>query len=463
MTLRARVILIVTGLVVVGIAVASFAAYRATADELSSQTDRFLTARADQVIEGLRPSPRRPSGDDRPRPRADELEFAFDPDAIAQSLDGDGDVTASEGGTLPVDPRDEAVARGAGAIIRDIEIDGEPYRMVTAPLPNGGAVQVAQETSATSEVLSRLAWRLAVVGAALALAAALLGWLLMRRTTRPLEELTSAAERVASTNDLTPLGLAGHDEVGRLAHSFDEMLGALRTSRDQQRQLVEDAGHELRTPLTSLRANVEFLVRAGELPNDQRDEILTGVRAEIAELAALVDELVLLATDDATVELPMTDLDLAEIVDEAVATFRRRTGRDVELRVEPTPVHGNAALLDRAVSNLLGNAHKFSPADEPIEVVLADRMVRVRDRGAGIDEAEAVRIFDRFHRAADARSEPGSGLGLAIVRYVADQHGGTVQAANAPDGGAVVGFSVAGRQSSMPAATRAGNRARPMS
>ncbi len=448
MTLRARVILIVTGLVVLGISIASVAAYRSAASELASETDTFLTVRADEVIAGTREPPRQPRGgdgdDDRPRPRTDDLDLAFDPDAIAQSLDDNGDVSASEGGVLPVESEDEAVAAGSKkAVIRDVEIDGEDYRMITAPQPGGGAVQVAQSTTSTSDVLDRLAGRLLLIGAVLAVVAAALGWLLMRRTTKPLEDLTAATERVAATRDLTPLGLSGSDEVGRLGGSFDEMLGALRTSREQQRRLVQDAGHELRTPLTSMRANVEFLQRADDLPADQRAEILAGVQSEIAELGTLVDEVVVLATDDMTVEAPMSEVDLAEIVTDAVATFRRRTDRSVTLSVEPTPLRGNVALLDRAVTNLLGNAHKFSPLDDPIEVVLADRRIVVRDHGDGIDPAEAELIFDRFRRADDARSKPGSGLGLAIVQHVAEQHGGTTRARNAAGGGAEVGFSVA--------------------
>ncbi len=428
---------------ILGISIASFAAYRSAASELTSETDRFLSARADEVVDGSREPPRQQDGGDRPRPRTDDLNLAFDPDAIAQILDRDGKVTASEGGTLPVDTPDEAVAAGGRAIIRDIELDGEPYRMITAHDRDGGAVQVAQSTASTSDVLDRLAGRLLLVGALLAVVAAVLGWLLMRRTTKPLEDLTAAAERVATTRDLTPLGLTGNDEVGRLGGSFDEMLGALRTSREQQRRLVQDAGHELRTPLTSLRANVEFLQRAGDLPADDRAEILAGVQSEIAELGGLVDEVVVLATDDTSSEAPMTEVDLAEIVTDAVATFRRRTSREVTLSVETTRLRGNVALLDRAVTNLLGNADKFSPTDQPIDVVLADRRLLVRDHGDGIDEADAERIFDRFHRADDARSKPGSGLGLAIVRHVAEQHGGTTRARNAAGGGAEVGFSVA--------------------
>lgn len=443
MNLRTRVIAIVTGLVVVGIAIASLAAYRSAASELQSETDRFLTARADDVLDGRRAPPRRSNEGDRPRPRADDLDLAFDPDAIAQTLDRDGDVTAAGGGNLPVDDVDEAVASGGRAVIRDIEIDGESYRMITAPDRNGGAVQVARSTASTTDVLGRLAGRLVIVGLALGVLAAVLGWLLMRRTTKPLEDLTAATERVAATRDLAPLGLSGDDEVGRLATSFDQMLGALRASREQQRRLVQDAGHELRTPLTSLRANVEFLQRAGDLPTGQRAEILAGVQSEIAELGVLVDEVVVLATADAETDVKMTDLDLADIATDAVATFRRRTGRDVNLTTESTRLRGSAALLDRAVTNLLANAHKFSPTDEPIEVVMADRWVMVCDRGDGIDAADVDRIFERFHRSDDARSKPGSGLGLAIVRHVAEQHGGSVRARNTADGGAEIGFSVA--------------------
>lgn len=442
MTLRTRVVAILAGLVLVGIAAASLAAYQSAASELSSETDRFLTARADEVLDGQRARPRQPNDDDRPQPRTDDLDLASDPDAIAQTIDRDGNVEASEGGNLPVTAIDEAVADGDKAVIRDIEIDGEAFRMITAPAPDGGAVQIAQSTASTNDVLDRLAGRLTVVGLVLGLLAAALGWLLMRRTTKPLADLTAATERIATTRDLTPLGLTGDDEVGRLATSFDQMLDALRSSREQQRRLLQDAGHELRTPLTSLRANVDFLQRAADLPAEQRAEILAGLKSEIAELGGLVDEVVVLATDEDATSVSMTDLDLADIVTDAVATFRRRTERTVTLTTVPTPLRGNASLLDRAVTNLLGNAHKFSPTERPIEVTVADRWVVVRDHGDGIDEADLGRVFERFHRAADARSKPGSGLGLAIVRHVAEQHGGTVRAGNATDGGAEVGFSV---------------------
>jgi len=290
-------------------------------------------------------------------------------------------------------------------------------------------------------VLEGLRVRLGVIAVVVACLAALLGWLLMRRTTQPLEDLTAATERVTRTRDLTPLDLDRSDEVGRLADSFDRMLGALALSRDQQQRLVQDAAHELRTPLTSLRANIELLDRVRSLPEDDLDALLGGLNDELAELTALFDELIQLASeaDDAS---PAQDFDLAEVVDDAVERFRRRTGRQVTIVTEPTPVRGNPTQLERAVTNLLGNADKFSPSGEPIDVALADRAVVVRDRGPGIANEDREHVFDRFYRSSAARSEPGSGLGLAIVRQIAEQHGGTVTVSEAPGGGAAVGFTV---------------------
>ena len=276
MTLRSRVIAIVTVLVVVGVGLASLAAYRATQSELVDETDRFLTTRADELVDGQRqPPPNQRDERDGNRDASDrdendrnendrndggsdpdDIKLASDPDALSQTIDRNGDITATSGRDLPVTDVDRAIADGAKSVIRDITLDESPYRMITAPSEPGGAVQVARDVSATASVLDGLRLRLGVIAVVVAVAAALLGWLLMRRTTRPLEDLTAATERVARTRDLTPLDLDRTDEVGRLADSFDRMLGALALSRDQQQRLVQDAAHELRTPLTSLRANI---------------------------------------------------------------------------------------------------------------------------------------------------------------------------------------------------------------
>ncbi|MGB0112235.1 MAG: HAMP domain-containing sensor histidine kinase [Ilumatobacteraceae bacterium] len=455
MTLRTRVVVIVSTLVIAGIAIASFFAYDSTRRELVQETDRFLDQRADELVGGQRQQPQNSPGNDNGNNNANSNNgngdgsggdttprLTDDPDALSQTLDRNGAITASSAEALPVTEADIAVADGATSITRDIALDGAPYRMITQHDRKGGAVQVARATSGTEDVLAGLRTQLLVFGVALAVLAALLGWLLMRRTTQPLEDLTRATERVAATSDLTPLRLDRNDEVGRLANSFDSMLGALALSREQQQRLVQDAAHELRTPLTSLRANIELLDRARNLPEDELDALLGGLDAEVQELSQLFDELIQLATDASAGPHADVDVDLADVVDGAVDRFVRRTGREVSVASEPTPMRGDPALLERAVTNLLGNAHKFSAETTPITVELRDRRVTVTDHGPGIPADERERVFDRFYRSDVARSQPGSGLGLAIVRQIAEQHGGSASAGETADGGATVSFSV---------------------
>ena len=445
MTLRTRVVLIVAALVVAGIAIASYVAYSSTERQLVESTDDFLETRAAELLDGRRQPPQNDGNSKGDQP-SDGGRLDADPDALSQTLNRDGGVRASSGDELPVESIDVEIATGANGnkgVIRNIELDDEPYRMITEPDRGGGAIQVARDTSATDDVLAGLRLQLVAFGAILAVVAAGSGWLLMRRTTQPLEDLTAATERVATDRDLTPLRLDRSDEVGRLAASFDRMLGALALSRDQQHRLVQDAAHELRTPLTSLRTNIELLDRARNLPDDELDAVLAALTAEVHELGQLFDELIQLSSDTGQQRSLDVEVDLADVVRDAADRFTRRTGREVTIDVEPTPILGNPALLERAVGNLLGNAHKFSPPDQPIEVSLHDRRVSVRDHGPGIPAAERARVFDRFHRSTEARSLPGSGLGLAIVAQIAELHGGVASADENPGGGANVGFTVA--------------------
>jgi two-component system sensor histidine kinase MprB len=167
---------------------------------------------------------------------------------------------------------------------------------------------------------------------------------------------------------------------------------------------------------------------------------------ETGELTTLLTELVELATDRSAGE-PLDDVDLVVLTDGVVERARRRTGRDITV----TAAHGSAAepalvtvrqhMIERALSNLVDNAVKYSPDGAPVEVVVGPRSVEVRDHGGGIADEDLPRIFDRFYRATAARTAPGSGLGLAIVSQIIEAHGGRVYASNHADG-AVVGFEL---------------------
>jgi two-component system sensor histidine kinase MprB len=194
--------------------------------------------------------------------------------------------------------------------------------------------------------------------------------------------------------------------------------------------------------LTSLRANIELLQRATQLPQAERAEVLGAIGSELGELTNLFDELIELATDRRSDDVPMEPCDVSDVVERAVARWERRTERTIVVNATPAIVLGNEAMLERALTNLLGNANKFSPPDRPIRVEAHGGTVLVRDEGPGIPIEDRARVFDRFYRADLTRTMPGSGLGLAIVTQIVERHGGTVWTAEAPGGGAEVGFSL---------------------
>jgi two-component system sensor histidine kinase MprB len=367
----------------------------------------------------------------------------------AQLIPPDGRVLRSEdkGFLLPVTAATRAVAAGRrNAFFSDATIAGTHVRMLTKRAPEGGVLQVALPLTELDSTLAHLKLVLAIVSlGGIALAAAL-GLLVSRAALVPVRRLTGAAERVARTQDL------GHripadedDELGRLASSFNTMLGALERSRLAQRQLVSDASHELRTPLTSVQANLDALAMSDALPAGERARVLAAAQAQLHELTVLVGDLVDLSkTDVEEIEAEDVRLDLA-----VAGAVRRARLHAPEccfvLDAEPCLVRAAPARLDRAIANLLDNACKWSPpapAGGPVEVRVRAGAVQVRDHGPGIAPEDLSRVFDRFYRAPGARARPGSGLGLAIVRQMAEAHGGAVHAANDPDGGARLTFEL---------------------
>jgi two-component system sensor histidine kinase MprB len=207
---------------------------------------------------------------------------------------------------------------------------------------------------------------------------------------------------------------------------------------------VADASHELRTPIASLRANIQTLEHDRRLPEAEREALRADIVAELDELTALVADIVELARGAKPGEL-VDDVRVDEIVAAVADRARARAnGVVIDVSTEPTVVRGEPERIQRAVSNLVDNALKWSPGDGTVEVRLAGGELSVRDHGPGFDEADLPHVFDRFYRAGSARALPGSGLGLAIVRQAAEAHGGRAVAQNAPGGGALVRVSFGG-------------------
>jgi len=377
---------------------------------------------------------RLPGGGDRPR--------SFE-QILVQVLDASGNPIVVPGsGELPVDDGARRVASGAIDRFRDdVAVDGVRFRVLTTAT-SGGAVQLARSLAETDDLLEGIRTRTAAAVVVVVALAAGAGWLIARQVARRLERLTGAAEQVAATGRLdvdVPVG--GRDEAGRLAVAFNGMLQALAESKQAQRRLVHDAAHELRTPLTSLRANVAALRRFGRLDADEQARVVRDLDEETRELSLLVNDLVESATEQ-RVDEPVTPVPLDALAERVAARARRRHGCEVIVDAEPVVVEARAGAIDRAMTNLVDNAAKFAGAAGPIELVVRNTRVEVRDRGPGIAPDDLPKVFDRFHRSDAARALPGSGLGLSIVKDVAERHGGTVFAAGRDGGGAVVGFEL---------------------
>jgi two-component system, OmpR family, sensor histidine kinase MprB len=443
MSLRTRLTVIVAVIVAVAVVGGAYAAQLSAQHALRDETDKFLRDRAAGIVSQPPDNGHfgGPSDGDR-----DNHGRLYEFDALQQTIDRDGNVTNTLPGqpSLPIDTEDRQIARQGGEThYRDVTIGGQQYRMITVSLRNGGAVQIARQVSESDDVIDVLRTRLVIIALAGIALAALAAWLVMRRATRPIEQLTDTAERIAETQDLaTPIPVEGHDEVGRLAASFNTMLIALDTSREQQQRLVVDASHELRTPLTAVRTNIDFLGRATTLDAEQRAELIAETRLELDELTNLVSEMVELATDVRSEE-PVAPVALGDVVNAVATRFRRRSGTAINIDVSDAgEIDGRRAMLDRAVANLVDNALKFSPSGAAVDVTVRGTTIEVADRGPGIDPEDRARVFDRFYRATGARTLPGSGLGLSIVSQIATLHGGTVSLDAREGGGTVARLSL---------------------
>jgi two-component system sensor histidine kinase MprB len=357
--------------------------------------------------------------------------------------------------------RDEQVLAAAGSngrqrgFYRDItatsRVAGKPptqvrLRELVAPLPFPlGAVLVVKNLQEMNRALDRLRLILILVSLGAVGLAAAIGRLVSNATLAPVQRLTAAAERIAETgepSERVPEG--GHDELAALGASFNTMLAALEESLETQRRFVADASHELRTPLTSLQTNIDVLRGDVALDPEQRHRLLDDLHRESQEMRALIAGLLELARTGAQLEKRPFQLD--ELVEDALERARARfpsLSWQTD-RLEPTAVDGYPDRMERAVWNLLENAGKWSADGGSVEVTLAAGELRVRDHGPGFADEDRPLVFERFYRSADARAMPGAGLGLAIVREVAEAHGGTVAAENAPGGGALVRLSLNG-------------------
>ncbi len=376
------------------------------------------------------------------------------------ALEAQADLVAAVGGPpAALQPGDHVYAVGTGRARR---LRPRVASAVLAALPSAssgqGTIQVANRsllyaarpTAAGRIVLIRSAaiafseWRpfigsLLLAGLGGTLLAVALSVLLARRLTRPIGELSAATRRLAAGEDDVAVPIHGSDELAELGGAFNEMSGELSRARQSQTRFLESVSHELRTPLTSIRGYAEGLQEhAIDLTEAARV-----IGTEAGRLERLVADLLDLArvgrADFAVAHEPV---DLAEVVRQAV---ERHLPKAHELAVElaGSAAPDGAVLADegrllQAVSNLIENALRLTPAGGSVVVRAEGAQIIVRDTGPGLEAQDIPRAFERFYLHGRYRSERpvGSGLGLAIVRELVAAMGGSVDAAVPAGGGA---------------------------
>lgn len=320
-------------------------------------------------------------------------------------------------------------------------------RIVGYLLLEGGMGFNSSESLSLVNRLNRAALIAAGIAGGLAL---LLAFILSDRLIRPIRELTDAAQRMAQGDLTQRVPAKGKDELARLGLAFNHMADSLEQAVENRKAMTADIAHELRNPLAVQRAHLEAL-QDGIYPPTA--ENLQPVYEQNLLLTRLVDDLRILALADAgQLELDRTSTDVVSLVGQIVVRFSpQAAAHDIHLSYEVSPglqstplmISADPLRLEQILGNLLSNAQRHTPPGAKIVVQITSSanqvVVKVSDSGPGISPEALPHIFERFYRAdhARSRSEGGSGLGLAIARQLAEMHGGSLTAANAPQGGAV--------------------------
>ncbi|MDP9346651.1 MAG: HAMP domain-containing histidine kinase [Actinomycetota bacterium] len=387
-----------------------------------------------------------------------DIDLSVPPGTFAQRFSPSGEsygsplVLSPYGGDTPSPPVLPAKLRPGATTVaaKDGSLD---YRVVTQRAFDGDLTVVAIPLSETNQTLHRLLLVECLVIVSVLLVLGLLAWLLVRLGLRPLDRIGATAGAIAGgdlsrrVSPATP-----KTEVGRLGLALNAMLGRLeaafaerQASEDRLRRFLSDASHELRTPLSSIRGYAElFRIGAARAPADT-DKAMRRIEEEAARMGLLVEDLLVLARLDEVRDVVHEPVDVAQVARDGVDDARvTAPDREIDLHAENGAiVSGEPSQLRQVLANLLRNALVHTPAGTPVDVRVTRAGTRVRlevrDHGHGLPTSDAGALFERFWRAEAGRERgrAGAGLGLAIVAGIVDAHGGSVDAGNAPDGGAV--------------------------
>jgi two-component system, OmpR family, sensor kinase len=446
LSLRARLLLGVVGLALLGLAAADIATYKSLESFLIDRTDTSLD-QAHHLLEGPGGGP--DVGRGEPNRNFVQVRALDGRILLTRPIQEFGDAAAPPPPDLPrhiaLQPPTRSEPDHVSYFTAPAVSGDGRYRVRASIDPGSNAMLVvATPLNDVLSTLHRLLLIELIVTAAVLVALAVLGLWIVRLGLRPLHEIELTADAITA-GDLSRR--VDHPdpqtEVGRVGSALNTMLDHIEASDRRLRRFIADASHELRTPLAAVRAYAELFGRGAATHPEDLERSMSGIRREAERMSLLVEDLLLLARLDEGRPLERNAVDLAQVAREAVDAARVvEPARPIELTVEPATVTGDEARLRQVLDNLLANARSHTPAGTPVSVDLrrvdGRATLTVADHGPGLSEEEAARVFERFYRAdgSRARSSGGVGLGLSIVAAVTEAHGGRAEARPTPGGGA---------------------------
>ena len=310
-----------------------------------------------------------------------------------------------------------------------------------------GAVYAYEYDTEQAALLEGLQSNLLRLSAVIGVAVLVLSVLLSRMLTRKIGQLLTAIRQVREGAYSHRAEIAGHDEIAQIGQEFNSLTDRLQTTENARRRFVSDASHELKTPLAAIRLLTDSILQTEDMDPATAREFVADIGAEAERLSRITEDLLRLTRLDSGVLEPPTVVEVLPVL-EQVMRMMSLVAQEKQVELTYTAQSGCTVLatpdeLHQVIYNLTDNAVKYTGAGGAVQVSLACReetvILEVADNGPGIPEEDLPRIFERFYRVDKARSRAagGNGLGLSIVSDTVKRRGGTVEAANRPEGGTV--------------------------
>lgn len=350
--------------------------------------------------------------------------------------------------------RDSKFMETGGAFM-DIHFQKKPIRLFYSrcELPRMASlvIQCGKPLDEVERALARLRFIIWVTAPLAVVAACFVGWVIIRRSFSPVNQMISEARKITGANlqSRLPRTQVG-DEIDRLAETLNEMMDRIEVSTKSIREFSSDVSHELKTPLAIIRGEIDLALRRSRSP-ETLVQTLQVIGGEVNEMIRLVDDLMLLVRSDSRqLRFEKKFLSLEALITQVSERFRERAAKK-QIKFEnhihsDVNVTGDDVYLKRLFSNLLDNALKFTPEGGSVEIILrrssGSAVVEIKDTGMGIEPELQPKVFARFYRTDQARSHEGAGLGLNIAKTISDVHGGSIELRSVPGKGTSVFVSL---------------------